>query len=80
MGIFGLLLNIIFLFISSLIPCGNNDYYYNFCYTVKNDSSLEETDNSKGNSIYYFDNFLDYIANIKGDLLPKNIMIIEKKT
>ena len=80
MGIFGLLLNIIFLFISSLIPCGNNDYYYNFCYTVKNDSSLEETNNSKGNSIYYFDNFLDYIANIKGDLLPKNIMIIEKKT
>jgi len=72
MGIFGLLLNIIFLFISSLIPCENNDYYHNFCSLVKNDSISEETDNDKGNSTYYFDNFLDYIANIKGDLFPKD--------
>ena len=72
MGIFGLILNIILLFISSLIPCGKDNYYNNFCSSIKIDNSSEENNNSKGNSSYYFDNFLDYIANIKGDLFPKD--------
>ena len=65
MGIFGLSLNIILLFISSLIPCGKDDYFSNFCHSMKeNDNSTDRT--------YYFDNFLYYIANIKGDLFPKD--------
>jgi len=72
MGIFGLLLNIILLFISSLIPCGKDNYINNFCSSIKTDNSSEENNNSKGNSSYYFDNFLDYIANIKFDLFPKD--------
>ena len=65
MGIFGLSLNIILLFISSLIPCGKDDYFSNFCHSVK------ESDNNDDRT-YYFDNFLYYIASIKGDLFPKD--------
>jgi len=65
MGIFGLSLNIILLFISILITYGKDDYYHNFCHSMKeNDSNTDR--------IYYFDNFLHYIANIKGDLFPKD--------
>ena len=67
MGIFGLVLNIILLFISTLIPCGKDKYSHNFC------SSVEENDNNEGKSnTYYFDNFLSYIMSIKDDLFPKD--------
>jgi hypothetical protein len=65
MGIFGLALNIISLFISSLIPCGKDDYFGNFCSSVKlNVYNMDTT--------YYFDNFLYYIAAIREDLFPKD--------
>ena len=55
MGIFGLAFNIIVLFFSTLIPCGKDDYYRNFC------SSVKENGNNEGNT-YYLDNFLTYIV------------------
>jgi len=64
MGILGLVLNIILLFISSLIPCGNDIYYSNFCSSVKLDFN--------SNNIYYFDNFLAYILNIKFNLFQND--------
>ena len=64
LGIFGLALNIILLFISSLIPCGKNDYYRHFCSSVKNINDNE--------NIYYLDNLLTYIVNIRDDLYPKD--------
>jgi hypothetical protein len=64
MGIIGLTLNIIFLIISSIFPCGETDYSYNFCRSVKHVETKNNT--------YYFDNFLDYIADIRDDLFPKN--------
>jgi len=68
MGIFGLILNIILLLISSLIPCGKDQYYRYICSSVK-----EENDNNGDKSIvYYFDNFLIYIVHIKDDLFQKN--------
>ena len=73
MGIFGLILNIILLFISSLIPCGKGDYYHNFCSSVKdvNDVNVEEENKESKVSIYYFDNFLYYIRAIRDDLFRK---------
>jgi len=68
MGILGLILNIILLLISSLIPCGKDQYYRYICSSVK-----EENDNNGDKSIvYYFDNFLIYIVHIKDDLFQKN--------
>ena len=65
MGIFDLSLNIILLFISSHIPWGKDNYYSKFCHSMKeNDNNSDRT--------YYFDNFLHYISNIKGDLFPKD--------
>ena len=66
MGILGLVLNIILLFISSLIPCGKDQYYRHICSSVKFVKDKNENDT------YYFDNFLYYIENIKDDLFPKN--------
>ena len=71
MGIFGLILNIILLFISSLIPCGKGDYPKNLCSSVKDVDVKEENMSSKV-SIYYFDNFLRYIVDIRDDLFPKD--------
>ena len=66
MGILGLVLSIILLFISTLVPCGKDHYSSNFCSSVK-----EEIDNNGGKSnTYYFDNFLTYIVHIKDDLFP----------
>jgi len=65
LGIFGLILNIILLFISSLIPCEKDNYYRHFC------SSVKENGNNEGNT-YYLDNFLYYIVNIRDDLYPKD--------
>ena len=65
MGIIGLTLNIILLIISSIFPCGETDYSYKFCSSVKH---FDETKNDT----YYLDNFLNYIANIKDDLFPEN--------
>jgi len=65
LGIFGLVLNIILLLISSLIPCGKDNYYHHFCSSVKENCSNE------GNT-YYLDNFLNYVVNIKDDLYPKD--------
>jgi len=67
MGIFGLILNIILLFISSLIPCGKGDFPKSLCSSVKEVNAEEENISSKVN-IYYFDNFLTYILHIKDDL------------
>ena len=67
MGIFGLVLSIIFLFISTLIPCGKDEYYHNFCSSVK-----DVYVNGEKRSIYYFDNFLRYIVDIRDDLFPKD--------
>jgi len=64
MGILGLILNIILLFISSLIPCGIDELSHKLC------SSVKMVD--KGPNIYYFDNFLTYIVHIKDDLFRKN--------
>ena len=64
LGIFGLSLNIILLFISSLIPCGKNDYYRHLCSSVKYVNDKE--------NIYYLDNLLTYIVNIRDDLYPKD--------
>ena len=64
LGIFGLFLNIILLLISSLVPCGKDEYYRNFCSLVKNEINNE--------SIYYLDNFLTYIVSIRDDLYPKD--------
>ena len=64
MGIFGLVLNIILLLISSLIPCGKDHYAFNFCSSVKNNNNIDNT--------YYFDNFLTYIVHIRDDLFPKD--------
>ena len=64
MGILGLFLNIILLFISSLIPCGKGDLPYNLCKSVKLVG--------KEANIYYFDNFLNYIVSIRDDLFPKD--------
>ena len=63
MGIFGFVLNIIFLFISSIISCGNGNYSLKFCSSAKG--------NDNNNTIYYFDNFLYYTLSIKDDLFPK---------
>jgi len=65
MGILGLVLSIILLLISSLIPCGKDDYYRNLCFSVK------DKGNKEGNT-YYFDNFLTYIVHIRDDLFPKD--------
>jgi len=73
MGIFGLALNIILLFISSLIPCGKDQYARNFCSSIK-DVIVKEENNSVIMSIYYFDNFLSYICNIKNEY-PKDIIL-----
>jgi len=62
MGILGLVLSIILLFISSLIPCGKSDYSHKFCSSAKMHNN---------NTEYYFDNFLYYIVNIRDDLFPK---------
>jgi len=67
MGILGLILNIILLFISSLIPCGKDQLAFNFCSSVKNDNNI-----GKGSDTYYFDNFLTYIVHIKDDLFPQD--------
>ena len=67
MGIFGLVLSIFFLFISTLIPCGKDEYYHNFCSSVK-----DVYVNGEKRSIYYFDNFLRYIVDIRDDLFPKD--------
>ena len=65
MGIVGLALNIISLFISSLIPCGKDSYLRSFCSSVKkNGNNMDRT--------YYFDNFLSYIAAIRDDLFQKD--------
>ena len=64
LGIFGLVLNIILLLISSLIPCGKDDYYRYFCSSVKYVNGKENN--------YYLDNFLTYIVNIRDDLYPKD--------
>ena len=64
MGIFGLSLNIILLFISSLIPCGKDHYLFNFCHSVKIGNN--NTD------IFYVDNFLCYIVHIRDNLFPKD--------
>ena len=66
-GIFGFALNIIFLFISSIIPCGNDDYSRNFC-----SSARDITNNNIIVTIYYFDNFLKYIVSIRDNLFPKD--------
>ena len=72
MGIFGLILNIILLFISSLIPCGKDDLSHKLCSSVKDVNAKEENMDSKPVSIYYFDNFLTYIVHIRDDLFPKD--------
>ena len=72
MGIFGLALNIILLFISGLIPCGKDQYARNFCSSIK-DVIVKEENNSLKMSIYYFDNFFSYIFNIKNEY-PKDII------
>ena len=64
MGIFGLILNIIFLLISSFFPCGETYYSSKFCSSVKNSADKNDT--------YYFDNFLNYISRIRDDLFPKD--------
>ena len=66
MGILGLALNFILLFISSLIPCGKDQYNRFFCSSVKSDYVKKENDT------YYFDNLLHYFAGIRDDLFPKN--------
>ena len=71
MGIFGLILNIILLFISSLIPCGKGDFPKSMCSSVK-DMEIKEENISSNVSIYYFDNFLRYIVSIRDDLFPKD--------
>ena len=71
MGIFGLILNIILLFISSLIPCGKGDFPKSMCSSVK-DMEIKEENISSNVSIYYFDNFLHYIVSIRDDLFPKD--------
>ena len=72
MGILGLILNIILLFISSLIPCGKGDLPKNLCSSVKEVNAEEENIESKPFNIYYFDNFLHYIVSIRDDLFPKD--------
>ena len=67
MGILGLVLSIILLLITSLIPCGKDQYYRHICCSVESDYSIK-----KENDIYYFDNFLTYITNIRDNLFPKN--------
>ena len=64
MGIFGLILNIILLFISNLIPCGKGYFPKSLCSSVKDVKNEEENMESKPVSIYYFDNFLYYITAI----------------
>ena len=71
MGIFGLILNIILLFISSLIPCGKDHLSHKLCSSVQDVKTEEENKESKV-SIYYFDNFLRYIIDIRDDLFPKD--------
>ena len=67
-GIFGFALNIIFLFISSLIPCGKGNYSRNLC------SSAKDIFDNNNNiiTLFYFDNFLTYILHIRDDLYPKD--------
>ena len=65
--IFGLALNIIFLFISSLIPCGKDQYYRHICSSVKSNIYFKQE-----NDTLYFDNFLYYIVAIRDDLFPKD--------
>ena len=67
MGILDLVLNIILLLISSLIPCGKDQYYRHIFSSVKIDNSIK-----KQSDTYYFDNFLYYITNIRDDLFPKD--------
>ena len=68
MGIFGLVLSIILLLISSLIPCGKDDFYRYLCSSVKD----ENDKNGDKSNVYYFDNFLTYIVHIRDDLFPKD--------
>jgi len=72
MGIIGLALNIILLIISSLFPCGESDLSSNFCSSVKHDETKNNT--------YYLDNFLNYIADIRDDLFPKNKDVYRRRT
>jgi hypothetical protein len=65
MGILGLVLNIILLFISTLIPCGKDYYSSKFCNSVKENTEVKD-------NTYYFDNLLHYFARIRDDLFPKN--------
>ena len=52
MGLFGLILNIILLFISSLIPCGKDDLSHKLCSSVK-DMKIIEENMSSNVRIYY---------------------------
>ena len=74
-GLIGLVLNIILLFISNFINCGHSNYSLNFCHATeykKIDKTINETNytnitNSSYSDVnytlemnYYFDNFLAY--------------------
>ena len=64
MGIVGFVLNIILLIISILISCRQDSYFINFCSA--------DYDDEKRTDIYYFDNFLTYIKQIKLYLFAKD--------
>ena len=62
-GIFGLILNIIGLIISSNIPCADKDYIKEICHSPKTIII-----NEKQNSKLYFDSLLSYIGGLQDTL------------
>jgi hypothetical protein len=73
-GLIGLVLNIILLFISSFINCGHSNYSLNFCHAMEYEEiynnttgALEELEKN-----YYFDNFLAYKDRLNDAFHPHN--------
>ena len=67
-GLFGFILNIILLLLSSFISCGKNYYIANFCHLIKYEyDSIKQTAVIKDT---YFDNFFYYIFKLKETFHP----------
>ena len=67
-GLIGLVLNIILLFISSFISCGHSKYSFNFCHTPKYGDEINGTLPVN----YYFDNFIAYKDRMHDAFYPHN--------